>query len=145
MFFRGVFMKFVKKRTRTMLWPVIFTAVIFSATHTNVYGYISIFLAGALLAVIYYLTGSLWCSIIAHMFFNGFQVVLSYLGGTNAAVKAFEESSSTPVWFVVGGAIVFAGSFYLLLKNKTPLADNWTDDFPPSAPDNGEWDFMAKN
>jgi uncharacterized protein len=129
LFFRGILLRFVRKRSPTMVMPVIFTAVVFSLSHTNIYGYVSIFLAGVLLAVIYYLTRSIWCSILAHLFFNGTQIILAYWSNTNAAAKAFLENNSVPVYYVVGGAVVFGVSFYLLLKNKTPLPDNWTDDF----------------
>jgi hypothetical protein len=131
LFFRAVLMRFAKKRSRTMVFPILFTAAVFSFSHANVYGYLSIFLAGILLAVIYNLTGSIWCSIAAHLFFNGFQVILTYFANTNAAVKRFTENNTVPVYFILAGAIVFAGSFYLLLKNKTPLPDNWASDFTP--------------
>lgn len=145
MFFRGVLLRLAKKRSRTMLFPIIFTAVVFSYSHTNIYGFVPICLAGVLLAVIYNLTGSLWCSIAAHMFFNGFQVILSYLGNSNAAVKAFMSNTSVPYYFVIGGAVLFGISLYLLIKTKTPLPGNWTDDFPPDSPQEGEWDFIKKD
>lgn len=130
-FFRGVMMRFARQRSRTMLMPVLFSAAVFSFAHANINGYLSIFLAGVLLAVIYNLTRSLWCSIVGHFFFNGFQIVLSYMGNNNPAVKAFADSDRMPVPFIVGGAILFGISFYLLWKNRTPLPNNWTDDFSP--------------
>jgi membrane protease YdiL (CAAX protease family) len=130
-FFRGVLLRFARKPSRNMVGPVIFTAVVFSLTHANIYGYLSIFIAGVVLAMIYYFTGSLWCSILAHLFFNGSQVVLSYLSTNNASVKAFLSNTSVPFWYVAAGLAVFVGSYYLLLKNKTPLPDDWTNDFLP--------------
>ena len=129
LFFRGILMRFAKQRSRTMLMPIFFTAVVFSYSHSNIYGYLSIFLAGVLLAVIYNLTGSIWCSIVAHLSFNGMQVILTYMSSRNTAVKTFMASTSVPMWLAAGGAVVFAASFYLLLKNKTPLPDNWSDNF----------------
>ncbi len=125
LFFRGILMRFAKKKSRTMVAPILFTAAVFAYSHTNIYGYLSIFLAGVLLAVIYNLTGSLWCSIAAHLFFNGFQIVVSYLSKNNAV----ENNGGVPYYLVAIGAVVFGISFYLLLKNKTPLPENWTDDF----------------
>jgi membrane protease YdiL (CAAX protease family) len=145
MFFRGILLRFGKKRSRTMVFPIFITAVFFAYTHTNIYGFLSIASAGVLLAVIYNLTGSLWCSILAHMFFNGSQIILSYIGSNSVAVKEFLNSNSAPWYYVISGAVVFGVSFYLLLKNKTPLPGNWTDDFPPNEPQEGEWDFMQKN
>jgi membrane protease YdiL (CAAX protease family) len=129
LFFRGVLMRFAKKRSRSMLFPILFTAAVFAYAHSNIYGYLSIFFAGILLAVIYNLTGSLWCSIAAHISFNGLQILISYLGRGNAGVKAFMESNSTPWFLVLAGAVMFAGSFYLLWQNRTPLPSTWTDDF----------------
>ncbi len=131
-FFRGIFMRFARKRSRNMIFPILFSAAIFSFSHANINGYISIFLAGVLLAVIYNLTGSLWCSIVGHFFFNGFQIALSYLGDNNASIKALTDSDTMPIPIVIAGAIVFGISFYLLLKNRTPLPPNWTDDFSPA-------------
>ena len=129
MFFRGIMMRFARKRSKSMLFPVLFSAAIFAYAHSNIYGYLSIFLAGMLLAVIYNLTGSLWCSIAGHMFFNGTQVVLSYLGNISPAVKSLMAGNSVPYYLVISGAVVFTASLYLLLKNKTPLPPNWSDDF----------------
>ncbi len=144
-FFRGVMMRFARQRSRNMVMPVIFTAVLFSLSHTNIYGYLSIFLAGVLLAVIYNVTGSLWCSILGHMSFNGLQVILMYASTRNAGVKHFLEQSSTLYLMVAGGAVLFGVSFYLLLKNKTPLPANWSDNFTPEELEKENWDLMSKN
>ena len=112
-----------------MVFPVLLTAGVFALAHSQVYGLISIFLAGVLLAVIYNLTGSLWCSILAHLFFNGTQIILSYAGNNNAAIKQYMNNTEIPYYLVIGGAAVFCISFYLLIKNKTPLPPNWTNDY----------------
>ena len=132
LFFRGVLLRFAKKRSRNMLFPIVFTALVFAYSHSNIYGSLSIFLAGVLLAVIYNLTGSLWCSILAHMSFNGLQIILSYAANNNAAAKNYMASNTVPYYLVIAGAVVFAVSFYLLWKNRTPLPPNWTDDFTPA-------------
>ncbi len=132
MFFRGVILRFVKQRSRTMVLPALFTATLFSLSHTNIYGFLSIFLAGLLLAAIYNLTGSLWCSIVAHLSFNGFQVVLVYMSNYSKPVNTYLNESFISPYFVIAGVLVFGLSFYLLLKNKTPLPPNWTDNFTPA-------------
>ncbi|MFI5196026.1 MAG: CPBP family intramembrane glutamic endopeptidase [Chitinophagales bacterium] len=134
MFFRGVLMRFAKKKSVNMVFPVLFTAVVFAFVHSSVYGFISIFLAGILLAVIYNLTGSLWCSILAHLFFNGSQIILSYTGNNNAAIKKYLDNTDIPYYLVAAGVIVFGISFYLLLKNKTPLPKDWAEDFKDLSP-----------
>ena len=131
LFFRGVLLRFSKQKSRTMLTPILFTAAVFAFTHSNIYGYLSIFLAGVLLAVIYNLTGSIWCSILGHLFFNGTQIILTYAANFNLAIKTFMSANSVSLPLVAGGAAIFAVSFYLLLKNKTPLPANWSDNFTP--------------
>ncbi len=134
LFFRGLLMRFAHQKVRTMALPIIFTAAVFSFAHANVFGFASIFVAGILLAVIYNLTGSIWCSIAAHAAFNGSQIVMAYLGNSNTAVKTFLNNNTVPVWYLIGGFVVATGAIYLLVKNKTPLAKNWSDDFdPPTA------------
>lgn len=145
LFFRGVLLRFANKRSRRLFFPIVFTSMAFAYTHANIYGFLSIMLAGALLAVIYYLTGSLWCSILAHMSFNGSQIIASYLNNGSAAINAPAAIETTPWYYIVGGAVVFGISLYLLLKTKTPLPENWTDDFPPDAPKGGELDLLQKN
>lgn len=131
LFFRSILMRFTRKKTPSMVTPILFTALVFSLSHTNIYGYLSIFLAGVLLAAIYNLTGSLWCSIIAHFFFNGSQVVWNYLTRGNKALTATLESNAVTWTLVAGGAIIFGVSFYFLWKTRTPLPPTWTDDFTP--------------
>ena len=131
LFFRGVLMRFARKRSRNMVFPILFSAAVFAGVHANVYGMLSIFTAGIFLAIIYNLTGSIWCGVLGHMFFNGLQIILSYIGHSYTGVKAVTEGNTVPIYLVIGGLIVCGGSFYLLWKNRTPLPKNWTDDFTP--------------
>jgi len=132
LFFRGVFMRFSAQRSRNMVIPILLSAVVFSYAHFNVYGGLSIFIAGVLLALIYYFTGSLLVSMAAHIFFNGIQVVLNYAGNSNPAMKQAIETDSMPVAAILAGAVVFGISLWLLIKTKTPLPAGWTADFSPA-------------
>jgi membrane protease YdiL (CAAX protease family) len=129
MFFRGILMRFVKKRSYNMTIPIICSALIFTFAHANIYGFLSIFLAGVLLAVIYYLTGSLLCSMLGHLLNNGLQIIAVYLAATHPAIKAMMDSNSLPAYVPVIGIAVFAISFYFLWKTKTPLPPDWANDY----------------
>ncbi len=129
LFFRSILMRFAARTSRSILFAIVFSAVIFAAAHTNLFGMLSIFLAGSLLAVIYYYTGSILCSMLAHISFNGTQVVLSYLAHTSASVGKFMASDAVPLPLIAGGGVVFAVSFYLLYKSRTVLPPYWVDDF----------------
>lgn len=125
LFYRGILMRFTRQRTSNMWVPVVFSSAIFAASHANYYGMLSIFLAGVVLAVIYYLTGSIVNGMLAHIFFNGAQIVATYAGLTGN-----DSSSPANIWlWAAAGAVVFTGAMYLLWKTRTPLADNWYKDF----------------
>jgi membrane protease YdiL (CAAX protease family) len=131
MLFRGVLMRFAKKRSKSNLPPIIITGLLFALIHFEPYGILSIFAAGLLLGAIYYLTGSLWCSILFHFLNNGVQIFFEYLGNSNKSVKTVMESNTLPPYILITGALIMAISFYLLYKTKTPLPDGWEKDFTP--------------
>lgn len=129
LFFRGILLRFAKKRSRNMIVPILFSATVFAFAHANIYGLLSIFLAGVLLATIYYQTGSLYCSMLGHFIYNGLQVTLLFFLKDNKAAQEVINGNSMPVMLIVTSAIVFAASFYLLLKNRTPLQPGWQNDY----------------
>lgn len=127
--FRGAVMRIIHLRNKRTAVAIAVSALTFAVVHYNPVGLFAIFFAGVLLGGIYYLTGSLWLSMLAHFLNNGLQIVLMYLGTKNAAIKAFVDGDSIPLWLIGAGAVLFAGSLYLLWKNSTPLPDDWSDDF----------------
>ncbi len=127
---RGILMRLINKRTRKPATAIAVSSFIFAVLHFyNPYGLLSIFLAAVLLGYIYYLTGSLWMSMLAHLINNGLQIALIYMGNSSSALKTFIEQDRLPVWIPVAGAVLMGFSLYLLWKNRTPLPDNWSDDF----------------
>jgi len=129
MIFRGILMRTLHRRNKRIGVAVAITAFIFAMVHYNPYGLFAIFFAAVLLGYIYYLTGSLWMSILAHLINNGLQIVLIYMGNTNSSLKTFIEQDHLPVWLPLAGAVLMGFSLYLLWKNRTPLPDNWSEDF----------------
>lgn len=131
--FRGLLMRFAARRAKAILFPVAVSALMFALFHfSNPYALVPIFLMGVLLALIYYWTRSLLCSMLAHFLFNGTQIFLYYLSNRNTAVKAFVESESVPVGLVAGGAVLFAAGAWMLWRSRTPLPQpEWTADFSP--------------
>lgn len=129
LFFRAILLKFSAKRIKGMTIPIVITALFFAAMHSNIYGLPSIFIAGVLLGYFYYLTGSIWNSILAHIFYNGLQIIAVYLSSTNATIAAINDSNHVPViWTLIGTAISIL-SFYTLWKIRTPLPEDWAEDY----------------
>lgn len=128
-FFRGIVMRFTAKRAPFVFYPILASATVFALMHGNVNGMLSIFIGGIILGYIYYFTGSIWNSVLAHMFYNGVQVYFSYLATTDASIKAFAEKNVVPVEYNIAGAAILIVSFFLLWKTRTPLAPGWAADF----------------
>jgi len=130
MIFRGIVMRFAARRSRgAMAFPVVISALLFALIHFHPYGLPAIFLAGVLLALVYWWTGSLWLAILAHFVHNGTQAFLIYYAKNNPALKGVVESNELPVWLVGAGLVLFLAMFYLLYKNRTPLPAGWYRDF----------------
>ncbi|RYD55122.1 MAG: CPBP family intramembrane metalloprotease [Sphingobacteriales bacterium] len=135
LFFRGMVMRFAAKKFKNPVFPILISAILFAWLHSNIYGLPSIFAAGVLLGIIYHLTGSLWCSILAHMVHNGLQVALYYISNNNPAFRAILDNNEVPISFVVVGLAIFGLCIFLLWKSRTPLAKNWADDFAGEKPE----------
>lgn len=73
--FRGYLYGAAKKFSG--MWPaIISSAIIFSAVHGSLAAFLPLFIFGALLALLYEWTGSIWAPIAAHLLFNGATVAI---------------------------------------------------------------------
>jgi membrane protease YdiL (CAAX protease family) len=129
LFFRGILMRFIKKRSRSITFPIIISALMFALVHFSVYGFVPILLSGILLGLIYYLTGSILCSMLFHMLNNGLQIIAVYMGNSNPAIKHAIDSNWVPPYILIGGLLLAGISLYLLWKNRTPLPPDWANDY----------------
>jgi uncharacterized protein len=132
LFFRGLLFRFAKRTSKKTLPAVLFTALIFALSHSTITGFLSIFIAGILLAYIYHYTGSLVCNILAHLFFNGLQIILAYCSNFNAGLKNFLEANPLSLQFIATGAVglvIFGIAGRFLLKSRATLSENWPQDF----------------
>jgi len=80
-FFRGFIQRlFIENKLNHHL-AIWLTAILFSAIHLQFFGFVPRVLLGAVLGYLYYYSGNLWLSIIAHTVNNGFAVVMAYITG----------------------------------------------------------------
>lgn len=76
--FRGLLQKGIIRVTRNAWIGIIMSAFIFSAIHFQFLTFLARFELGIVLGVLFWYSGSLWISIIAHFVFNGLQVFMAY-------------------------------------------------------------------
>lgn len=78
-FFRGVLQRVLIHLTRSPWAGIIITAIVFSALHLQFDGFLPRMFLGIVLGALYWYSGSLWTSILAHFVNNAVQVVaISY-------------------------------------------------------------------
>lgn len=129
MFFRGMLMRFIHKRTNNTLFAVFMSGGIFALFHIQLNNLLSIFIMGMMLGYIYHYTGSIWASIIAHFVHNSFQITLSYMEQVNVLPRGISEMESFPLYIVLLSVAAGTGLFMLLRKTATPLPEGWSSDF----------------
>lgn len=127
--FRGIVMRFAYGSSRNIHFAVLFSAAIFSMAHNSIYQFLPIMLAGILLGYLYYFSGSIWSSIIAHFINNSMGVLMMFLGNKQIISEEASQAASLPWYVLIASLLIFIFAFLLLRKNATPLAADWNDDF----------------
>ena len=107
--FRGVLQQGLMRKMNPHV-AIFITAAIFSFIHFQFYGFLPRMFLGVLLGYMFYITGSLWTSILMHFLNNGTAVLLYYLnnkGIINIDVEHFGAMES--VWLIVLSAVLTSG------------------------------------
>lgn len=100
--FRGALQRILIHCTRSPWAGIIVTAVLFSALHLQFQGFLPRMFLGIVLGSLYWYSGSLWTSILAHFVNNGVQVI-----AVSFAPQYISENPSMPVFAgVISGIIV---------------------------------------
>lgn len=112
--FRGVLQRIIIGITKNAWAGIIVTGFLFSALHLQFEGFLPRFFLGIVLGALYWFSGSLWTSILAHFVFNGVQVlVVSY-----APVYANKSPDPNLLVSFVSGIAVFA-ILYFYVRQST--------------------------
>jgi CAAX amino terminal protease family. len=110
MFFRGVMQKFFVDNIRNKHIAILLTAFIFSAIHMQFSGLLPRFILGAVLGYLFYSSGSLWLSIVAHATNNALVVIAAFIFGAEVSASPDLSAYANPWWIcaiVAGLAIAF--------------------------------------
>ncbi len=102
--FRGLIQKGLIRTFRHVWAGILLSAFIFSFIHFQFLTFLTRFELGIILGVLFWYTGSLWASIIAHFVFNGIQVYFAYLQ---------PDLQEAPAWSVTAGLV--GGSFLVVI------------------------------
>lgn len=107
--FRGVLQQSLTRKMNPHV-AIILSAAIFSFIHFQFYGFLPRMFLGILLGYMFYITGSLWTSILMHFLNNATAVVLYYLNNKGTISIDIDHFGATDnAWLLFASALVTSG------------------------------------
>lgn len=126
--FRGGLQNFLNRSTHNAWISVIIVSILFSLAHFSYYGFLSRVFLGVMLGLIYYFSGKIWLSILAHFANNALAITAVYiykLQGKPMA-EAIKEGNDTAYWGFIAIPVVI-----LLLVLFKKYARKPEEELPP--------------
>jgi uncharacterized protein len=114
MCFRGALQRIFINIFKSPWAGIVVTAFLFSAIHVQFAGFLPRMFLGILLGAAYWYSGSLWTTIIAHIFFNGIQVLASAW-----FPKIVTENPSVPVYSALISLVIVVGLLAYMRRQST--------------------------
>ena len=106
--FRGVLQQSLTRKMNPHI-AIILSSAIFSFIHFQFYGFLPRLFLGMLLGHMFYITNSLWTSMLMHFVNNGATVVLYYLNNKGAIEDAEHFGETQNVWIIIASAVITIG------------------------------------
>lgn len=117
--FRGALQTVMIRIFKNAWTGIIVTAIIFSALHMQFLGFLPRAFLGIVLGAIYWYSGSLWTTILAHFVYNGVQVV-----GVAYAPEYIEKNPTVPVFYSIVSALIVC---YVIWLMRSQAARKYVD------------------
>lgn len=115
--FRGIIQKHFANITKSQIWGILISALIFSAFHMQFKGFIPRFALGVMFGFMYTWSGSIWLPIIAHFVNNSIATIGFMMLGSGALDSKVEDVGGlTYLWPI--GLISLVTVAILLMKLK---------------------------
>jgi uncharacterized protein len=111
--FRGVLQRILIRTFKSPWAGIIVTAAFFSAFHMQFEGFLPRMFLGILLGAVYWYSGSLWASILAHFFTNGVQVVAA-----SFYPKMITENPSVPFYAALISMVIVVGLLSVMRRQS---------------------------
>jgi uncharacterized protein len=118
-FFRGLLLGDMLKEKINPAIAILSSALVFAITHFEFQNTLSICFLGIFLGYLYYISGSIWLSVIAHFINNELVLVLKYLYNTGV-INEDLANASTPLYMTMIGIGIFALCIFVLNRWKKP-------------------------
>ena len=117
--FRGAVQQTCAKWFGNHHWAILLTAAVFSIIHFDLFNFMPRFLMGLLLGYIFYYSGTIWASIMAHFTNNALVVLIYHFFGAES-VK-ISTPGQVNVWLIVVGVVLTSLIAYFFVKTSKKL------------------------
>jgi uncharacterized protein len=115
--FRGALQNLLSRWLKAPIWAIVITAIIFSAIHGSYDGFVPRFVLGFVLGWLFYRTGNIWVSIVAHFINNGIGItILYYYSQPGKPTDLNKIDDRFPIWLGVVGVAAVIGLLYAFDK-----------------------------
>lgn len=122
MLFRGALQNLLVRWFKHPVAAILLTSVVFSAVHGSYLGFMSRVALGAVLGFMYYRTGNLWVSILAHAFNNGMAVLAIYIAKQPGKPIDFSKlDEHYPLWAGAVSLVVVLGLGVLFNRKASSI------------------------
>jgi len=112
--FRGALQRILIQLFKSPWAGIVVTGMLFSAFHAQFAGFLPRMFLGILLGAVYWYSGSLWVSILAHFLINAVQVV-----AVTYSPKMLEEDPTVPYYWALISLIIVVGLLSVLVRRST--------------------------
>lgn len=114
-FFRGLLLGDLLKNRVHPIAAIVFSGFCFAVFHFEYDNTLAIWVLGAFLGYLYYVSGSLWLPVVAHFTNNFLAVFLKYLFNIGIIPTDLAETSS-PWYLTLGSVLLFSGCAYIFYR-----------------------------
>ena len=118
MFFRRVIQKKLKNILRNPHIAILITSFIFSAIHMQFFGFLPRFFLGMVLGYLFYYSGNLWMSVIAHFINNALAILLMYLPFTERIDMDISQLERTEISMIQATIFLIIVLFFIYLYKQ---------------------------
>jgi len=118
MFFRRVIQKKLKNILRNPHIAILITSFIFSAIHMQFFGFLPRFFLGMVLGYLFYYSGNLWMSVIAHFINNALAILLMYLPFTEKIDMDISQLEKTEISMIQATIFLIIVLFFIYLYKQ---------------------------
>ncbi len=115
--FRGLLQRLFKEWLGNIHVAIFISAFLFSAMHMQFYGFFPRMMLGIMFGYMFYMTGSLWVPVWAHLINNGAAVTVAYLSQQGILTGDYENFGATSnVILILLSGLAIAAIFFVIYR-----------------------------